>query len=54
MDQPDVRHCEAYEPLTREACRDRNAARSLVQMVRLMRTGHYQAPDRDRVDPRQK
>jgi len=32
----------------------RNAARSLVEMVRLMRTGHYLAPDRDLVDPRQK
>jgi multimeric flavodoxin WrbA len=32
----------------------RNAARSLVEMVRLMRTGHYVAPDRDLVDPRQK
>ena len=32
----------------------RNAARSLVEMVRLMRTGQYDAPDRDLASPRQK
>jgi multimeric flavodoxin WrbA len=32
----------------------RNAARSLVEMVRLMRTGQYDAPDRDLTSPRQK
>lgn len=32
----------------------RNAARSLVEMVRLMRTGTYTVPDRDLVNPRQK
>jgi multimeric flavodoxin WrbA len=31
-----------------------NAARSLVEMVRLIRTGTYQAPDRDLEEPRQK
>jgi hypothetical protein len=32
----------------------RNAARSLVEMVRLIRTGGYTAPDRDLAEPRQK
>lgn len=31
-----------------------NAARSLMEMVRLIRTGGYQAPDRDLEEPRQK
>ena len=32
----------------------RNAARSLMEMIRLIRTGAYQAPDRDLEEPRQK
>jgi multimeric flavodoxin WrbA len=32
----------------------RNAARSLAEMVRLIRTGEYRAPDRDLTEPRQK
>ncbi len=32
----------------------RNAARSLVEMIRMIRTGEYKAPDRDLEDPRQK
>jgi len=32
----------------------RNAARSLVEMIRMIRTGEYKAPDRDLEEPRQK
>jgi len=32
----------------------RNATLSLVEMVRMIRTGEYKAPDRDLVEPRQK
>jgi hypothetical protein len=32
----------------------RNAALSLVEMVRMIRSGRYQAPDRDLEEPRQK
>jgi multimeric flavodoxin WrbA len=32
----------------------RNAARSLMEMVRMIRTGDYKAPDRDLEEPRQK
>ena len=32
----------------------RNAARSLMEMIRLIRTGGYKAPDRDLEEPRQK
>jgi multimeric flavodoxin WrbA len=32
----------------------RNAARSLTEMIRMIRTGEYKAPDRDLKEPRQK
>jgi multimeric flavodoxin WrbA len=32
----------------------RNAARSLAEMIRMIRTGEYKAPDRDLEEPRQK
>jgi hypothetical protein len=32
----------------------RNAAQSLMEMIRMIRSGEYKAPDRDLEEPRQK